>query len=99
MFLSWFIKKVDSSSRVYCFFAQAINSSVLVQLPSRDITQWLNENIAIGCFSENTKHMNRPFSACINQHKNINNGSIMSASNLLAFLFLLTVFELTSQML
>jgi hypothetical protein len=54
MFLSWFMQKmVGSSSRVYCFFAQTTNSSVLVQLPSRDITQWLNENIAIGWLGEN----------------------------------------------
>ena len=44
--------------RVCIFFAQPTNSSVLVFLPSRDITQWqwLNENIAIGCSSENTIH-------------------------------------------
>jgi hypothetical protein len=50
-------KMVGPSPRVYCFLAQPTNNS-------RDITQWLNENIAIGCFSENTKHrplMNRHF--------------------------------------
>jgi hypothetical protein len=56
MFLPWFMQEmIGSSSRVYCIFAQPTNCSVLVQLPSRDITQWLNENIAIGCsLSENT---------------------------------------------
>jgi hypothetical protein len=38
------------------FFVQPTKSNVLVQLPSRDIIQWLNENIAIGCSSENTIH-------------------------------------------
>jgi hypothetical protein len=32
------------------FFAQQTNSSVLISLPSRDITQWVNENIAIVFF-------------------------------------------------
>jgi hypothetical protein len=57
MFFFWFMQEmVGSSSRVYCFFAQPTNSSVLVLLPSHDITEWLNENIAIGCSSENTIH-------------------------------------------
>ena len=62
---------------MYCIFAQPTNSSVLVKLPSRDITQWLNENIAFGCSRKNTimqdTRDDEPTISCINQVKNIDN--------------------------
>ena len=69
MFLYWFVQKlVGSSSRVYCLFAQPTISSVLVQLPSRDVTKWLNENIVIGCSSADELHTrdDKPIISCVN---------------------------------